>query len=362
MKNCTYLLISLMTILFFPCQAKERFPSRINLSLKTKRLSSLDYHRGFKVSKFKKINKVRSRLFQKKPFKIVRYNTFEVELTPTHPSKEEAPLQKFLYLKRDDNVKRPLVILIPSIMEVTVLEKLVARGLIRRGFNVFLLYLNKMPIDNNRETSELFKTAKSILTGIRRTIDFAETRPNIDATKIGTWGNSFGGILNAFLAGSEPRIGALYISVAGGNFADILTTSQSTIAAPYREHRMEKEKLDLKNFKKKLKRIITIDPLDLAHNRSREDVYMNIDVKDTVVSAKHQVSLWEAFGRPRCRIFLREHFYAVIAANAYYNQDYFSFFEEKLLNKHRGLQKAPFGECHFKKKGKKTKSPYDFSF
>ena len=322
-------------------------------------LSHFEYDRSVLVTKFKKVNKTRKHIFQKKPFKIARYNKYEVELTPVTPLEGETPVQKLLYLKHVDNTPRPLIILIPSIMEVTPLEKLVARGLIRRGFNVFLLTLNQKPIDKNRKTSEVFSAAKSIITGIRRSIDFAENRPEIDATKIGTWGNSFGGILNSLVGGIDLRIKALYISVAGGRFVDTLTRSKSELAAPYREFRMKKEGLDRKGFREKLMSVVKVDPLDLTHRRSREDIFMNLDVKDDIVATDNQLELWEAYGKPNCRIFTDEHFYAVIRANAFHFQDYFRFFEEKLLN--RGKQKkAPLGKCFFSKGKKKFRSPFSF--
>ena len=322
-------------------------------------LSHFDYDRKVLVTKFKKVNKTRKRIFQKKPFKIARYNKYEVELTAVSPLEGETPVQKLLYLKHVDNTPRPLIILIPSIMEVTPLEKLVARGLIRRGFNVFLLTLNQKPIDNKRKISEVFTAAKSIITGIRRSIDFAENRPEIDATKIGTWGNSFGGILNSLVGGIDLLIKALYISVAGGRFADTLTRSRSELAAPYREFRMKEEGLDIKGFREKLMSVVKVDPLDLTHRRSREDIFMNLDVKDDIVATDNQLELWEAYGKPNCRIFTDEHFYAVIRANAFHFHDYFRFFEEKLLN--RGKQKkAPKGKCFFSKGKKKFRSPFSF--
>jgi len=322
-------------------------------------LSHFDYDRSVLVTKFKKVNRVRKRIFLKKPFKIARYNQYEVELTAVSPLEGETPVQKLLYYKHADNTPRPLVILIPSIMEVTPLEKLVARGLIRRGFNVFLPTLNQKPIDKTRKVSEVFNAAKSIITGIRRSIDFAENRPEIDATKIGTWGNSFGGILNSLVGGIDLRVKALYISVAGGRFVDTLTRSRSELAAPYREFRMKEEGLDIKGFREKLMSVVKVDPLDLTYRRSREDIFMNLDVKDDIVATDNQLELWKAYGRPNCRIFTDEHFYAVIRANAFHFQDYFRFFEEKLLG--RGKQKqAPRGKCFFSKGKKKFRSPFSF--
>ena len=122
---------------------------------------------------------------------------------------------------------------------------------------------------------------------------------------------------------------------------------------------MKVEGLDLKGFIEKLKKVVKVDPLDLAHRRSPEDIFMNIGVKDDVVATDNQLALWEAFGRPNCRIFTDEHFYAVIRANAFYFHDYFKFFEEKLFN--RGVQKkAPYGTCFFYKKRKLVKNPFSF--
>ena len=342
------ILRSLIVIVLLINFAQARTPSRINFQSP---LEHFSYNPEFKVTKFKRVNRIRSRMFQKTPFKIIRYNTFNIELTPTHPNKGEASKQKLLYLKHDDDKVRPLVIVIPSIMKVTPLEKLVARGLLRKGFNVFLLTLNQAPISMKRSTSQIFEAVQSILTGIRRTIDFAETIPSIDTSKIGTWGNSLGGIINSYLAGIEPRIGALYISVSGGNFTKTLTESKSTIVTPYRKSRLFIEQMNLDDFKKTLDKVVKVDPLDLAYKRSRDDIFMNIAVYDDIVPTKNQIELWKSFGSPNCRIYTEQHFYAVIAANAFYNSDYFNFFREKLL--HEGeLKKAPFGECHFKKRSK----------
>ena len=78
----------------------------------------------------------------------------------------------------------------------------------------------------------------------------------LNSTKIGTWGNSFGGIINSLAGGVDSRIKALYISVAGGRFVDTLTRSKSTMAGPYRKFRMKEEGLDLKGFRERLMQVV----------------------------------------------------------------------------------------------------------
>ncbi|MDC0254420.1 hypothetical protein OAK75_05935 [Bacteriovoracales bacterium] len=57
---------------------------------------------------------------------------------------------------------------------------------------------------------------------------------------------------------------------------------------------MKLEGLTLAEFKRKRLDNVKVDPLNLAYRRSREDIFMNIDLKDVVVGAKGQIALWEA--------------------------------------------------------------------
>ncbi|MFT4537514.1 MAG: cephalosporin-C deacetylase-like acetyl esterase [Saprospiraceae bacterium] len=57
-----------------------------------------------------------------------------------------------------------------------------------------------------------------------RTIDYLETRSDIDSNKIGFYGISLGGMIGTIFSGLEKRVGATVITIAGGNLNFIYGT------------------------------------------------------------------------------------------------------------------------------------------
>ncbi len=54
---------------------------------------------------------------------------------------------------------------------------------------------------------------------LRRSIDFLETRPEIDSSRIGYYGISLGGIIGTIFCGVDDRVKAPVIALAGGNLS-----------------------------------------------------------------------------------------------------------------------------------------------
>ena len=55
---------------------------------------------------------------------------------------------------------------------------------------------------------------------LRRAVDYLESRPDIDKTKIGYFGVSMGGMLGSVLGGVEPRISCFFLAVPGGGIVN----------------------------------------------------------------------------------------------------------------------------------------------
>ena len=54
---------------------------------------------------------------------------------------------------------------------------------------------------------------------LRRSIDFLETRPEIDSSRIGYYGISLGGVIGTIFCGVDDRVKAPVIALAGGNLS-----------------------------------------------------------------------------------------------------------------------------------------------
>ncbi|MBC7527501.1 MAG: acetylxylan esterase [Chthonomonadaceae bacterium] len=57
---------------------------------------------------------------------------------------------------------------------------------------------------------------------LRRTVDYLESRPDVDKRKIGYMGFSQGGMLGAVFGGVESRVNAFCLAVPGGGFIDLV--------------------------------------------------------------------------------------------------------------------------------------------
>lgn len=97
--------------------------------------------------------------------------------------------------------------------------------LLKNGYAVFRIDISKHG-DRKEDEYDLSFTGKtrywsrSIITqtvfDLRRAVDFIETRPELDATKIGYLGISLGGITGTIFCGVEKRVKVPVIVLAGG--------------------------------------------------------------------------------------------------------------------------------------------------
>ena len=90
----------------------------------------------------------------------------------------------------------------------------------------------------------------------RRGIDFLQTRPEIDGNRIGLFGASMGGILGSLLSGSDPRVKAPIIMVAGGGWKEMYASSTLPEVARARKT-LSQEDIALG--------VQAIDPIDPRH-------------------------------------------------------------------------------------------------
>jgi dienelactone hydrolase len=300
------------------------------------RLRLLDYDKNFTVEKIKKYRVKR------------KYEILKVKLESIHPWTKTKFNSEFFYYKSKEKGPRPLMIIIPPIVDITPLDKAMAHAFMEKGYNVFILKYNEKINDYERPLKDFNRALVSIITSARLLIDFAETKDEIDHTKIGTYGMSLGALLLSVYVGVEDRVDAAVVIVGGGHIPQIMATSQQAIAADFREARMEAEGISTnEEFQKKLEGIIKFDPMTFAHRRDRKDIYMVIGDNDSAVATKNQWMLWRAFGKPEHISYEAEHFMSIL--NNLTRHDLIFEFLDKRLNQgdprppNNGFRLNPFG-------------------
>ena len=140
----------------------------------------------------------------------------------------------------------------------------------------------------------------------RRATAWLESRPEIDANKLGIMGTSLGSFLAALTAESEPKISKVALLYGGGGFVE-----------GYCDH--PKAKQVVENFAKigitkdLMKQAIAhADPITCAANLKGRDVLIIAAKRDDVVPPKMAEAMWEACGKPKIVWYDTTHYGAVL--------------------------------------------------
>jgi dienelactone hydrolase len=132
----------------------------------------------------------------------------------------------------------------------------------------------------------------------RAIVDWLETRPEVDAGRLGAYGISMGGILTSVLIAVEPRLRAAVIALAGGDLPTVIRTSTEGRLVAFREHKYETLGIDPGELEERLRQALVSDPLFLAPYVDPKQVLQITARYDQVVPPAQQQLLWEALGRP----------------------------------------------------------------
>jgi cephalosporin-C deacetylase-like acetyl esterase len=130
---------------------------------------------------------------------------------------------------------------------------------------------------------------------LRRAVDYLETRPEIDAGRIGYVGGSMGGIIGAIFIGVEPRIKAAALIVAGGNMSLMVRESEHPAIPPIRRY-LEEQGITYDELQRMLD---PIDPLNFIGRFSPRPVVFHLGSYDRIVPAEASRQLYMRAGEPK---------------------------------------------------------------
>jgi cephalosporin-C deacetylase-like acetyl esterase len=130
---------------------------------------------------------------------------------------------------------------------------------------------------------------------LRRTVDYLETRPEIDKEKIGYVGGSMGGIFGAIFIGVEPRIKAAALLVAGGNMSLMIRKSKHYAIPAIRNH-LEAEGISYEEIQRFLD---PVDPINFIDKFSPRPVVFHLGKYDEIVPAEAGEQLYKKAKEPK---------------------------------------------------------------
>lgn len=136
---------------------------------------------------------------------------------------------------------------------------------------------------------------------IRRSIDFLQTRPRIDARRIGYVGISLGSILGTMTCAVEPRIKAVGLVVGGGDWKQIIP---SQISATRQQDQQRNRNGALLRQAQAL--LDEIDPINYVARISPRPLLMLNGRNDTIISPSSARVLFAAARQPKSQVWFND--------------------------------------------------------
>lgn len=193
--------------------------------------------------------------------------------------------------------RRPAVVLVPILAGKYPECEHLGRFLGRNGLHAFFVHREDGLLDFS--TSEPFETRfRRGIVNIRRTLDWALARPDVDPARIGLVGISLGAISGIVLCAVEPRVRAAVLIMGGGDLPGILSDSIETPVRRYKAHKMRDNGWTEEQFKSHVAMDLRSDPLAFAPHVGPARVQQYISLYDNRVPTRYQWMLWDALGRP----------------------------------------------------------------
>lgn len=131
---------------------------------------------------------------------------------------------------------------------------------------------------------------------LRRGIDYLDTRPDIDKSKIGVIGFSLGALEGTILAGVDDRVKAVALVSGGGDLGKILTTQAAdgqSLGGHYASL------LSGTNAGELEERLAPVEPLTFVGHIAPRPLLMEHGKKDAVIPPADAQALYDAAGQPK---------------------------------------------------------------
>ncbi len=209
--------------------------------------------------------------------------------------------------------KRAALLVLPILGGHYPIERAFCRFFAYRGVHVALVRRRTIKLSATESPADLEAMLRRSVIRNRQVMDWLETQPSVDATRLGVFGISMGGIVGVMTAAVEPRVQALVAGLAGGPIADILCDTQDPILLKPRARYLAKRSLTLHELHRQLTAAIRTDPLLLAPAVDGHRVFLVMAGFDRTIRSPYSRRLWEALNRPQRLVLPLGHYTSLLA-------------------------------------------------
>ncbi len=222
---------------------------------------------------------------------------------------------------------RPLILISPIRGSDTMIVDGCARIFADEGYHAVIVKRLRNNFEPDGPLSQVEDFLRTAVIRHRQALDWLLTQPGVDGNRVGTFGISYGGIIDAALAAVEPRTKIHVIDLAGGPVPGVMKSSNElSLRRDWDRSRRDHDMTDRELYQA-LREVVRTDPVKLAPYVARDSVLMLIARFDRSVPTQYQLKLWRALGKPRADFVPLGHYTSILVLPAH-RENIMRFFEE----------------------------------
>jgi len=251
------------------------------------------------------------------------WSHYEVDFASAHPIRyQESNTAGGEYFMPHRGNHFPFVILLHGMGDRSLIPcRMLARHLAKRGIACFVLYLvfhsRRMPKVMKgqflpQSVNEWLEAFQVSVIDVRRVIDWAKDKTEIDNERTAVVGMSMGGLASAIAMGVDKRITAGVFITTGGNLEEITWQGKSSAAqkghdctreechnvySQYPHYLVEVAKRGFENLTP-TKECFLFDPMTFACYLRKRPILMINALKDRYIPKRATLDFWEACDKP----------------------------------------------------------------
>ena len=228
----------------------------------------------------------------------------------------------------------PLICLTPILgrllfFEDLLMERHFARFFASRGFAAALIDRPIFEFNPAYGLEQIQRYLEESILRNEKALDELLRRKEINPQKIGSFGISFGAVLNSLWAAADSRLKVHVFALVGGNIPEILITSRDPLMRSYLKAIIKSVGMEGKKLKEAFEKVIRLDPLKAAPLIPKETVFMMLGLFDRVIPFRTGRLLWQALGKPET-LFLPLGHYPSLVTIPFTKWKALEFFKKKL--------------------------------
>ena len=263
------------------------------------------------------------------------------------------------YFRSHKSGPKPLLIVLPIWATHTFPSTVISNGYAQHAqgqVNVLWLqgdgplfkWFEMSKIDNEDDFTREVETAsarfRAVSIDTRRLIDWAETQPEIDSSRIAIIGFSMSALVGANVAGNDPRISTA-VYVLGGAKPWNMMAKCNMVVQYMREQVSEELNWDQEQYREFFRKHLALgDPARWRGHYRPENTLIIESSKDDCIPEESRESLFYATGQPERVVYAYNHWQPFLSMTPMgrniLTQDIFEFLDRKLLPRQNGSHKG----------------------